>query len=141
MRKLLKDAGLSDQVECDSAGTISFHSGSPPDNRMAAAAAGRGYRLSGRARGLRAEDLAEFDLILTMDDENYTNTRALDPRDAFREKVRPMCSFCSDHDETEVPDPYYGGQKGFEVVMDILEDACEGLLRHICAEWDLQPTS
>lgn len=139
MRQLLADAGLSDQVECDSAGTISFHSGNPPDQRMSAAAAKRGYRLAGKARGLRAEDLAAFDLILTMDDENYTNTRALDGGNQFREKIRPMCDFCSEHEETEVPDPYYGGQRGFEVVMDILEDACRGLLKHICREWNLTP--
>lgn len=138
MRQMLADAGLADQVECDSAGTTSFHSGNPPDRRMSAAASKRGYRLAGRARGLRAEDLQGFDLILTMDDENYTNTRALDPDNKIRDKVRAMCDFCSKHEETEVPDPYYGGNKGFEVVMDILEDACQGLQKHICKEWGLE---
>lgn len=137
MRRILEEEGLSDKVQCDSAGTISFHQGSPPDRRMRDAAAKRGYRLEGRARGIEGSDLEAYDLILTMDADNLSNTRQLDPTGTFTNKIQPMCGFCREYAEKEVPDPYYGGDNGFEHVMDILEDACGGLLAYIREEWKL----
>lgn len=121
-------AGLSDRIHCDSAGTSSYHIGSPPDRRMAAAAKKQGIELVGSARQFEVEDFEEFDLILAMDRENYRNILALDRTGAYRDKVKMMCDFCTRHDLKEVPDPYYGGPAGFDRVIDLLVDACEGLL-------------
>ena len=121
-------AGLSDRIQCDSAGTSSYHIGSPPDRRMAAAAKKQGIELVGSARQFEVEDFEEFDLILAMDRENYRNILALDRTGAYRDKVKMMCDFCTRHDLKEVPDPYYGGPAGFDRVIDLLMDACEGLL-------------
>jgi len=125
-RKLVAHAEREDEFDIDSAGTISHHSGQPADSRMQAAAAKRGYRLDSRSRCIEAEDFERFDLIITMDDSNLRNVKAVDPGGSA-EIVR-MCDFCTQHEETEVPDPYYGGNAGFEQVLDILEDACGNLL-------------
>lgn len=116
------------RIECDSAGTIGYHAGDAPDRRMTAAAAKRGIKLTGRARQIQATDLDSFDLILTMDEENYLNVRSLATCEQQSRKIRRFCEFCQDHDETEVPDPYYGGGAGFERVLDLLEDGCQHIL-------------
>lgn len=126
-RKLVADAGRDADFHIDSAGTHGYHVGHPPDARMREAAAGRGYRLESTARRLSPEDFEEFDLIVVMDDENHANVTALDP--GARAKVVRMCAYCETQPDREVPDPYYGGAAGFERVLDILEDACAGLLR------------
>lgn len=126
--KMVADAGLSDRIEVDSAGTIGMHAGHPADSRMRAVAAQRGYNLTSRARKVVEDDLDQFDLILTMDEDNRRNVLSLTKTEAQRARVRPFCSFCEDHDETEVPDPYYGGPKGFDHVLDLLEDGCRGVL-------------
>lgn len=126
---LVAAAGLSDRVKIDSAGTIGMHAGSPADPRMRAAAAQRGYDLASRARQVTAEDLDAFDLILTMDEDNRRGVLALATTDAQRHRVRSFCSFCEKHSKTEVPDPYYGGSQGFEEVLDLLEDGCQGVLK------------
>jgi len=132
LRALLEQEGL-DHVEVDSAGTIGFHSGNPADARMREAAAGRGYHLSSRARQVQAADLDRFDLILVMDEENYQDVLALAETGEQRARVRRFCEFCRDHNETDVPDPYYGGPDGFEQVLDLLEDGCRGVLESIVA--------
>jgi len=132
LRALLEQEGL-DHVEVDSAGTIGFHSGNPADARMREAAAGRGYHLSSRARQVQAADLDRFDLILVMDEENYQDVLALAETGEQRTRVRRFCEFCRDHNETDVPDPYYGGPDGFEKVLDLLEDGCRGVLESIVA--------
>lgn len=134
LRHLVRDAGLEDRIEIDSCGTIGYHTGDPPDHRMTAAAAQRGIRLEGAARQIRARDLATFDLILAMDAENFANVRALDPNGEAGERIRRFCDFCTEHRETEVPDPYYGGARGFEHVLDLLEDGCQGVLAHARAQ-------
>ncbi|MCC5608138.1 low molecular weight phosphotyrosine protein phosphatase [Nostoc sp. CHAB 5834] len=132
MNHLIEQAGLSEQILCDSAGTSSYHVGSPPDRRMSAAAATKlGIKLRGRARQFQKSDFEDFDLILAMDQENYENILKLDQTKQYQHKVRLMCEFCSRHTLKEVPDPYYGGQEGFNRVIDLLIDACEGLLAKV----------
>jgi protein-tyrosine phosphatase len=128
MNYLIARADLSDRFICDSAGTSSYHVGSPPDKRMTAAASARGIKLQGRARQLQKSDLKEFDLILAMDRDNYQEILLLDPSGQYHSKVKLICDFASHHQEREVPDPYYGGSEGFNRVIDLLLDACEGLL-------------
>ncbi|MBN3941026.1 low molecular weight protein-tyrosine-phosphatase [Nostoc sp. NMS9] len=135
MNHLIEQAGLSEHILCDSAGTSSYHIGSPPDRRMSAAAATKlGIKLRGRARQFQKSDFQDFDLILAMDRENYENILTLDRTEQYQHKVRLMCEFCSRHTLKEVPDPYYGGQEGFNQVIDLLIDACEGLLTKVKSE-------
>ena len=125
------DAGLGDRIVVDSAGTHDYHVGRPPDERAQQHAARRGYDLSAqRARQLKAQDFDDFDLVLVMDDANQHAARALCPP-GQRHKLRRLTDFCTRHRASEVPDPYYGGAAGFEAVLDLVEDACEGLLRHV----------
>jgi protein-tyrosine phosphatase len=131
MRALVTKAGVSSRVEIASAGTIGMHAGSLPDPRMREAAARRGYELVSRARQFVAADFEAFDLILTMDDDNRRNVLALATTPELRARVRSFCDFCQQHDDEAVPDPYYGGSQGFEHVLDLLEDGCEGLLAEI----------
>lgn len=128
MNHLIRQRQLSDQVMCDSAGTSSYHIGSPPDRRMTAAAQHYDISLKGRARQIGSEDLASFDWILAMDQENYQDILALDRQGLYHAKVKLMCDFCRHHHDRDVPDPYYGGPEGFDYVVNLLMDACEGLL-------------
>ncbi|HEY9728829.1 MAG TPA: low molecular weight protein-tyrosine-phosphatase [Chroococcales cyanobacterium] len=137
MNHLVEQAGLNDDIICDSAGTGGYHIGAPPDRRMAAAALGRGITLKGRARQFQKSDFENFDLILAMDRENYQDILYLDPEGKYRDKVRLMCDFASHHSEREVPDPYYGGPEGFNQVIDLLLDACDGLLQHVIKTYQL----
>ena len=132
MNDLILQNHLSKQIICDSAGTSSYHIGSPPDRRMSAAAAIRlGIKLHGMARQLTSSDLENFDLILAMDRENYQDILTLDRAKQYQHKVYLMCDFCSKYNIKEVPDPYYGGAEGFNFVIDLLQDACHGLLKHV----------
>jgi protein-tyrosine phosphatase len=128
-RKLVEDAGRGAEFEIDSAGTIGYHAGHAADSRMRAAAAQRGYSLDSIARRIVAADFERFDWIVTMDEENFANVDAIDPGGPAR--VVRMCDYCAEHDETEVPDPYYGGEAGFYRVIDILEDACGQFLQRL----------
>lgn len=129
MTHLLQQRGLGDRVLCDSAGTSGYHIGAPPDHRMAAAAAqAPGIQLQGSARRFRPEDLREFDLILAMDRDNYADILACDPHATYRDRIKLMSEFCRHHSQPDVPDPYYGGPDGFRLVIEMLQDACEGLL-------------
>ena len=129
MRHLVEQKGLEAHIECDSAGTYGGHAGELPDHRMRRAAAARGYNLTHRSRQFRTEDFDRFDAILTMDDSNYERVHRLAPSTEAARKIYRMTSFCRTHPEaTHVPDPYYEGAEGFEKVLDLLEDACEGLL-------------
>ena len=131
MNHLLEERGLTQQIGCDSAGTSSYHIGSSPDSRMTAAAKKRGIKLVGRARQFTVDDFEQFDLILAMDDSNYRNILSLDPSGKYGHKVKRMCEFCQEYPDQEVPDPYYGGVDGFDYVIDLLMDACSGLLQEI----------
>jgi protein-tyrosine phosphatase len=128
MNHLIQQNQLDHLIVCDSAGTSNYHTGNPPDRRMTAAAAKRGIALRGQARQFQRSDFEEFDLILAMDKENYDDILSLDSRQTYHHKVKLMCDFCRHHPDREVPDPYYGGPEGFNYVIDLLLDACEGLL-------------
>jgi protein-tyrosine phosphatase len=130
-RKLVADAGRSAEFEIDSAGIHGFHQGDPPDPRMAATLVRHGYSVSGHAREIMADDLTRFDLIVTMDEDNLAAVHALDRQGRFRDKVRPLVAYCREHRVVRVPDPYYGGQHGFDHVIALLEDGCAGILREI----------
>ena len=131
MNHLIEKANLSEHIVCDSAGTGGYHIGSPPDSRMTYAAKMRGINLKGSARKFQVEDFNNFDLILTMDKENYRDVLRLDSAGKYGDKVKLMCDFCRHFDVQEVPDPYYGGSDGFDYVIEILLDACEGLLDYL----------
>ena len=131
MNHLTNQAGLAGKIQCDSAGTANCHTGNPPDRRMLAAAANRNIPMTGSARQFTKADFTAFDLILAMDRENYHNILALDPQGHYRDKVKLMCDFATQHSDKEVPDPYYGGIDGFDYVLDLLTDACGGLLAHL----------
>jgi protein-tyrosine phosphatase len=134
MTHLIDQSGLSGQIICDSAGTSSYHIGSSPDRRMIAAADQRAIAMRGCARQFTQTDFEKFDLILAMDRENYADIAALDPTGRYSHKLRLMCEFCSHHTTQEVPDPYYGGADGFNQVIDLLLDACDGLLQYVGQE-------
>jgi protein-tyrosine phosphatase len=137
MNHLIKEVGLTNRILCDSAGTSSYHIGSPPDRRMVAAASKRGISMQGQARQFQQVDFEAFDLILAMDKENYEDILYLDPSRKYQHKVRLMCEFCTRYTLKEVPDPYYGGAEGFNRVIDLLLDACEGLLKYIVSEQEV----
>ena len=130
MRQRLEQSDLS-QIICDSAGTLDAHSGHSPDSRMSTAGQRRGLPMTGNARGVRPEDFERFDLILAMDRANFVDLQRIAPDPQAMGKVRLFCEYCRNHDDAEVPDPYYGGPNGFEHVLDLLEDGCEGLLENI----------
>ena len=130
-KRKLVDAGVAQQVKVDSAGTHNFHPGSPPDERSQVHAAKRGYDLSNlRARQILDADYANYDLILVMDWDNLAMVADECPPQHLA-KVRRLTEFCLTHDAPVVPDPYHGGTKGFDEVLDLVEDACDGLLRHV----------
>ena len=133
---LLKERELENQFVVDSAGTGSWHVGNPADRRMQAAASRRGILLPSRARQIRLDDLSTFDLVLTMDDANLMAVQALakEAGSSATASIRPMLSYAERFSETEVPDPYYGGETGFEHVLDLLEDACSNLLDELSRE-------
>jgi len=131
MRHLLVEEGLADAVEIDSAGTGDWHVGHAPDQRSTGAASGRGIELSGQARQVTPGDIEAFDLILAMDRSNHDDLLALAPDEGARERVRLLREYDREAvatGELEVPDPYYGGDDGFEDVLDLVTRACEGLL-------------
>ncbi len=130
MAHLIGQHGLGHSLECDSAGTTGFHTGNSPDSRMTRAAAKRGIRLSGRARQIQPSDLTAFDYILVADFENLEDVNRLAAQHKVTASIHRICEFCEAHENAQVvPDPYYGGEEGFEKVMDLLEDACQGFLR------------
>jgi low molecular weight protein-tyrosine phosphatase len=113
----------------DSAGTAGYHVGDLPDPRMRSHARNRGYILDSRARRFNpATDFEKFDLIIAMDNENLLDLERMDKQHRYRNKLVMMTDYCTETDEKEVPDPYYDGPEGFEHVLDILEDGCDGLL-------------
>ena len=132
MTRLLKNNNLVDSVEVDSAGTIDYHEGEPADARMRVYAEKRGYKLNSVARKFNPDiDFEKFDYIITMDNSNLEEVKALDLDNKFIKKIYRMVDFSKYYDEAEIPDPYYGGREGFENVLDILEDAAQGLLEKL----------
>jgi low molecular weight protein-tyrosine phosphatase len=132
MRALLREEGLEDAIEIDSAGTGGWHAGDPPDSRATAAAARRGITLDGAARQVTPGDFERFDLLLAMDRENLRHVLAMAPDAQAREKVRLLREFDpAARGDLDVPDPYYGGTDGFDDVLDLVEAACRGLLEEV----------
>jgi protein-tyrosine phosphatase len=131
MRHLVAERGLDGEVEVDSAGTGDYHLGELADPRMRAAAASRGYRLTHRARQVEPEDFDRFDLILAMDGSNLRDLRRL--AGGRTDHVRLLSEFLPDGSPADVPDPYYGGEQGFERVLDLVEEACPEVLDRLLA--------
>jgi protein-tyrosine phosphatase len=136
MRSLLREQGLEDAVEVDSAGTGDWHVGAPPDARATAAARSRGIMLDGAARVVARRDFEDFDLILAADRRNLRALQAAAPRRA-RARIHLLREFDPTSEgapDLDVPDPYYGGDDGFEHVLDLVEAACRGLLDALRAD-------
>jgi protein-tyrosine phosphatase len=130
-RHYVEIAGLAGHILIDSAGTHDYHIGDPPDSRAQQAAQQRGYDMSGlRGRQVEEGDFHRFDYVLAMDSANLTILQRLAPPGCDAQ-VRLFLEYARHHAEREVPDPYYGGEDGFERVLDMVEDAAQGLLQHI----------
>jgi protein-tyrosine phosphatase len=135
MRALVAEAGLDQSIELESAGTGSWHVGSPPDARAAEVALARGMPLDGRARQVAPADFQRFDLLVAMDRANRRELLSLCDGPDERAKVRLLREFdpAGGGEELDVPDPYYGADGGFEEVFDLVEAACAGLIEQIRA--------
>jgi len=132
MATVVEKYGLQDMIEVDSAGTSGWHEGELPDERMRSHGERRGYNFCSLARKFKKSDLNDFDYILVMDRQNLTHVKALATSQEQREKIHMITEYSRQHTHHDhIPDPYYGGASGFELVLDLLEDACEGLLQDI----------
>lgn len=137
LRKLVAEAGLQEKITVDSAGTADWHQGRGPDLRTLASAKKRGYDLSPlRARQVLSQDFSQFDYILAMDSVNLSDLQALRPQN-FSGHLGLFLAFGARGDFSEVPDPYHGGDQGFELVLDLVEDAARGLLAAIRKQHNL----
>ena len=133
LRHKLLAAGLAGQVSVDSAGTHAWHAGEPPDRRSQKHALARGYDLSAlRAREVVAEDFERFDLVLAMDWDNLALLEDLRPP-VHRARLGRLCEYARNFDSPVVPDPYSSGADAFEQVLDLVEDACDGLVASLLA--------
>lgn len=131
MHQRVEAEGLQGVISIDSAGTYGGHAGELPDGRMRQHARKRGYELTHRSRKVTHHDFEAFDLLLGMDDNNVRDLHHLAETLEEKNKIRRMTDFCTNTEVDYVPDPYYEGAAGFEHVLDILEDACSGLLNAI----------
>jgi len=130
-RHKVKNADLDSQFVIDSAGTHAYHVGNPPDSRAQDAALKRNIDLSAqRARRVKTDDFSTFDYIIAMDESNKRDLLAICPA-GYEDRIHLFLDF-ADCKESEVPDPYYGQGRGFEIVLNLVEDAADGLLEHIC---------
>ena len=131
VRTLARQAGVSRFLEVDSAGTHAYHEGEAPDQRVRRAAARRHYDVSGlRARRLEEDDFFHFDRILAMDNQNLAFMRRICPPEHLH-KLGLFLDFARNTQQEEIPDPYYGGPEGFEVVLDLCEQAAKGLIEAV----------
>jgi len=129
MRALVADAGLTDAIEIDSAGTGGWHAGAPPDSRAVAAARQRGIEITGAARQVHRRDFEDFDMLVALDADNARDLRRLAPDADAAAKVRRLREFDPlAGSDLDVADPYYGGEDGFGTVLDHVDAACRGLL-------------
>ncbi len=129
-RQKVEQNNLQNQISIDSAGTHAYHVGNSPDKRAQEAALKRDIDLSNQhARRVHADDFSEFDYIIAMDESNMEDLLAICPVD-YEDRLHLFLAF-SDSEQSEVPDPYYGQGRGFEIVLNLVEDASEGLLKHI----------
>ena len=128
MRVYVRRVGRENEILVDSAGIIGYHRGDRADPRMRMHASRRGYNITHRSRPVRTADFYDFDLIVGMDYANLEDLRDKSPDLETQQKIVLMSKFCRNMNVDIVPDPYYGGEQGFENVLDMLEDACQGLL-------------
>lgn len=136
LRAMCDERGLSETFFIDSAGTAGWHAGKPPDPRAVRAAAKRGIDLSPlRARQVTPEDFHKFDYMLTMDSQNYSDLAAIQPSNS-RAQLLPLLTFAPPGSPQDVPDPYYGGDDGFELVLDLLIAASKEFIAQCCARED-----
>lgn len=132
MKSLVEKEGMSDDFFIDSAAIGSWHIGQLPDSRMRKCGAEHGYRFDSHARQFQKSDFQHFDLIVVMDNENYRAITSMASSQADKDKVVRIADYLTHHHEyTTVPDPYYGDYSDFELVIELLEDACQGLLDSI----------
>ncbi|MCZ6507381.1 MAG: low molecular weight phosphotyrosine protein phosphatase [Acidobacteria bacterium] len=129
LRHELAERCRDGSVEVDSAGTLSYHQGQPPDERMRQAAAERGYEIAGRSRPVVAQDFERFDLIVAMDRSNLSDLEAMAP--AGGAPIRLFSDFLPAGSPADVPDPFYGGPGGFDTVLDLLEEGCSRLISEL----------
>ncbi|MBS4019189.1 MAG: low molecular weight phosphotyrosine protein phosphatase [Dechloromonas sp.] len=131
LRHMIKINGLGDRVEVDSAGTHGYHVGEAPDSRTQRAASARGYNLSQlRARKVALQDLDYFDLILAMDRSNLDNLQRMAMPEQLP-KIQLLMDYAGNFEDDEVPDPYYGLGHGFDLVLDMVEDAAKGVVEAV----------
>ena len=128
---MVKESGLQDKIEVDSAGTYGGHRGELPDRRMRTAAMYRGYALTHKSRPVSSLDFLDFDLIVAMDDQNYEDLMHLAPSVEATHKIKRMASYLTTHSISYIPDPYYMGTEGFSLVLDLLEEGCKNLFDEI----------
>lgn len=127
----IKQQGLESRIFCDSAGTMGMHAGDPPDRRMREAAARRDIPFFGKSRKFTEADFSEFDLILAMDHQNFADLQAGMPGGELKAEIKLFGHFVDEKRTPEVPDPYYGGDQGFEKVLDMVERGCDRLIEYI----------
>lgn len=131
-KKIAEEKKLNGSIAIDSSGTLDYHTGELPDPRMIVHASKRGYILDHKARQFNPKkDFDYFDYIVTMDDDNFYEITSLDKNNKYKDKIFKMVSFGKQKKVNEVPDPYYSGSDGFELVLDILEESVEGLLNKV----------
>ena len=128
---IVKENGMHDMIEVDSAGTYGGHRGELPDKRMRTAALYRGYALTHKSRPVSSLDLLDFDMVVAMDDQNYEDLMHIAPSVEASRKIRRMAEFLTTHKISYVPDPYYMGTEGFTLVLDLLEEGCQNLFNEI----------
>jgi protein-tyrosine phosphatase len=132
MNDFLKREAFEGDVICDSAGILGYHSGEKADKRMRLHASKRGYQITSISRQFDSNvDFEKFDMIIGMDDQNIHDLKQLAKNEKNRTKIFRMTDFCTKYDFDHVPDPYYGGTDGFELVLNLLEDACSGLIKYL----------
>ncbi len=128
---VVRENGMQDRIEADSAGTYGGHKGEMPDRRMRTAALYRGFALTHKSRQVSGLDFLEFDLVIAMDDQNYEDLMHLAPSVEATHKIRRMSDFLKRRKMSYIPDPYYMGTEGFSLVLDLLEDGCQNLYDEI----------
>ncbi len=131
MNKMVEQAGRSDQIICDSAGTSRHHAGRPADPRMKKQAETKGYSITSISRSFEVEDFEQWDWIITMDNSNYEDVMSLATTEEYKKKIIKMADFCTLKNGDFIPDPYYGESRSFAHVISLLENACSHLLKHL----------
>lgn len=129
MQHFVESNNLSSKITIDSAGTIGYHTGHAADARMQAASSRRGFNLTSRSRKITRSDLEKFDLVIAMDRENLADIKKL--HSSPTSTVKLLSEFLDDSWPTDVPDPYYGGEEGFEYVLDMIQTACPRILESL----------